>query len=143
MAFDLDPRLVNDTHRLGSLPLSELLLMDNALLPWLILVPRVTEIELYRLPVAQRRQLDDETAAVAAFVAGAFAVDKLNVAAIGNLVAQLHVHVVGRRRDDHAWPGVVWGRPERTAYTPAAVVDVRSRVAAVLGADFIPAEEGT
>ena len=142
MAFALDPRLVNDTHRLGSLPLSELLLMDNALLPWLILVPRVTEIELYRLPVAQRRQLDDETAAVAAFVAGAFAVDKLNVAAIGNVVAQLHVHVVGRRRDDHAWPGVVWGRPERTAYTPAAVVDVRSRVAAVLGADFIPAEEG-
>ena len=83
MAFDLDPRLVNDTHRLGSLPLSELLLMDNALLPWLILVPRVTEIELYRLPVAQRRQLDDETAAVAAFVAGAFAVDKLNVSVLG------------------------------------------------------------
>lgn len=142
MTFVLDPRLVNDTHHLGSLRLSELLLMNNALLPWLILVPRVPEIELYRLPVAQRRQLDDETAAVAAFVAGAFAVDKLNVAAIGNVVAQLHVHVVGRRRDDHAWPGVVWGRPERTAYAPAAVEEVRSRVASVLGADFIPAEEG-
>jgi diadenosine tetraphosphate (Ap4A) HIT family hydrolase len=142
VTFALDPRLADDTHRLGSLPLSELLLMDNALLPWLILVPRVTEIELYRLPVAQRRQLDDETAAVAAFVAAAFAVDKLNVAAIGNVVAQLHVHVVGRRRDDHAWPGVVWGRPERTAYAPAALADVRSRIASALGADFMPTEEG-
>jgi diadenosine tetraphosphate (Ap4A) HIT family hydrolase len=142
VTFALDPRLADDTHRLGSLPLSELLLMDNALLPWLILVPRVTEIELYHLPVAQRRQLDDETAAVAAFVAAAFAVDKLNVAAIGNVVAQLHVHVVGRRRDDHAWPGVVWGRPERTAYAPAALADVRSRIASALGADFMPTEEG-
>lgn len=138
MGFDLDARLAADTHRLGALPLSELLLMDNALLPWLILVPRVTEIELYRLPVAQRRQLDDETAAVAAFVAGAFAVDKLNVAAIGNVVAQLHVHVVGRRRDDYAWPGVVWGRPEREAYAPDAVAAIAARVAEGLGAEFAP-----
>ncbi len=140
MAFALDPRLAADTHRLGALPLSELLLMDNALLPWLILVPRVEEIELYRLPVAQRRQLDDEAAAVATFVAGAFDVHKLNVAAIGNVVAQLHVHVVGRRHDDHAWPGVVWGRPERTAYASDAVAALRDAAGAALGADFTSGE---
>lgn len=135
MPFALDPRLAGDTHHLASLPLCELLLMDNALLPWLILVPRVTETELYQLPVEQRRQLDDETTAVAAFVAGAFAIDKLNVAAIGNVVAQLHVHVVGRRRDDYAWPGVVWGRSERTPYEPNAVAELRSRTATVLAGE--------
>jgi diadenosine tetraphosphate (Ap4A) HIT family hydrolase len=110
--------------------------MDNALLPWLILVPRVSVTELYQLPAEQRRRLDDETTAVAAFVAGAFAIDKLNVAAIGNVVAQLHVHVVGRRRDDYAWPGVVWGRSERTPYEPdTAVAELRSRTATVLAGE--------
>jgi diadenosine tetraphosphate (Ap4A) HIT family hydrolase len=140
VAFALDPRLARDTHRLGALPLSELLLMDNALLPWLILVPRVAETEIYRLPVAQRRQLDDEVAAVAAYVAGAFAIDKLNVAAIGNVVAQLHVHVVGRRRDDHAWPGVVWGRPERTAYAAERIAAIRAGAATALGSGFAAQE---
>ena len=136
MDFVLDPRLAHDTHRLGALPLSELLLMDNALLPWLILVPRVAETEIYRLPLAQRRQLDDEAAAVADFVAGTFAIDKLNVAALGNVVAQLHLHVVGRRRDDHAWPGVVWGRPERTAYAAGQVAAIRECAAVALGDGF-------
>ncbi len=135
MPFALDPRLAGDTHHLASLPLCELLLMDNALLPWLILVPRVSVTELYQLPAEQRRQLDDETTAVAAFVAGAFAIDKLNVAAIGNVVAQLHVHVVGRRRDDYAWPGVVWGRSERTPYEPDTVAELRSRTATVLAGE--------
>ena len=135
MPFALDPRLAGDTHHLASLPLCELLLMDNALLPWLILVPRVSVTELYQLPAEQRRRLDDETTAVAAFVAGAFAIDKLNVAAIGNVVAQLHVHVVGRRRDDYAWPGVVWGRSERTPYEPDTVAELRSRTATVLAGE--------
>jgi diadenosine tetraphosphate (Ap4A) HIT family hydrolase len=133
--FALDPRLAGDTHHLASLPLCELLLMDNALLPWLILVPRVSVTELYQLSAEQRRRLDDETTAVAAFVAGAFAIDKLNVAAIGNVVAQLHVHVVGRRRDDYAWPGVVWGRSERTPYEPDTVAELRSRTATVLAGE--------
>ena len=132
MSFALDPRLAADTHRLGGLVLSELLLMDNALVPWLILVPRVAATELHLLDDATRRQLSDETTAVGAFVAGAFPVDKLNVAAIGNVVPQLHVHVVGRRRDDFAWPGVVWGRPERTAYSAEAVDGIAARAAAEL-----------
>jgi diadenosine tetraphosphate (Ap4A) HIT family hydrolase len=136
VAFALDPRLVADTHRLGGLALSEVLLMDNALLPWFVLVPRVAETELYLLDTETRHALDDESAMLAAFVADAFRVDKLNVAAIGNVVAQLHVHVVGRRRDDHAWPGVVWGRSEREAYATEEVAGIRERLAAGLGEHF-------
>jgi diadenosine tetraphosphate (Ap4A) HIT family hydrolase len=133
MTFSLDPRLAADTHKLGELALSEVLLMDNALLPWFILVPRVSEIELFQLDEARRQQLFDETTALSSFVAEAFPVDKLNVAAIGNVVAQLHVHVIGRRQDDFAWPGVVWGRPEREAYTAIAVTDIRQHLAAAFG----------
>jgi diadenosine tetraphosphate (Ap4A) HIT family hydrolase len=142
MSFALDPRLAADTHHLGRLDLSELLLMDNALVPWLILVPRVSATELHLLDDVTRRQLSDETNAVAAFVAGAFPVDKLNVAAIGNVVPQLHVHVVGRRRDDFAWPGVVWGRPERSPYAAQQVAAIGARAAAALGTPFRCAAAG-
>jgi diadenosine tetraphosphate (Ap4A) HIT family hydrolase len=142
MTFVLDPRLAADTHKLGELALSEVLLMDNALLPWFILVPRVTETELFQLDDSQRQQLFDETTALSAFVSNAFSVDKLNVAAIGNVVAQLHVHVVGRRRDDFAWPGVVWGRPEREAYLVTTVAGIQARLATEFGSDFkIPGGE--
>jgi len=142
MTFVLDPRLAADTHKLGELALSEVLLMDNALLPWFILVPRVTATELFQLDGPQRQQLFDETTALAAFVSNAFPVDKLNVAAIGNVVAQLHVHVVGRRRDDFAWPGVVWGRPECEAYLATTVAGIQARLATEFGSRFkIPGGE--
>ena len=142
MSFALDARLAADTHRLGAFELSELLLMNNALVPWFILVPRVAETELYRLPSGTRRQLDDEAAELAAFVAEAFPVDKLNVAALGNVVAQLHVHVVGRRRDDFAWPGVVWGRAESEPYAETAVAGLRADLVAAFGSRFTMAEAG-
>lgn len=136
MTFALDPRLAADCHRLGELALSEVLLLDNALVPWFVLVPHVAETELFRLAAAPRQQLFDEITAVATHVEEAFPVDKLNIAAIGNVVAQLHVHVVGRRRDDFAWPGVVWGRPERTAYAATAVATIRDRLAHAFGPRF-------
>jgi len=136
MTFNLDPRLAADTHRLGQLALSEVLLMDNALLPWFILVPHVSETELFQLDETRRQQLFDETTALSSFVAEGFPVDKLNVAAIGNVVAQLHVHVVGRRQDDFAWPGVVWGRPEREAYAAMTVTEIRERLVAAFGDRF-------
>lgn len=136
MTFALDPRLAADCHRLGELALSEVLLLDNALVPWFVLVPHVAETELFRLEERPRQQLFDEITAVSAHVQEAFPVDKLNVAAIGNVVAQLHVHVVGRRRDDYAWPGVVWGRSERTAYPAATVAAIRDRLARAFGSRF-------
>ncbi len=119
--FTLDQRLARDCHRLAELPLCELLLMNNALLPWFILVPRVAEVELHQLTTAQQHALLGEVNLISRFVQEAFAPDKLNVAAIGNIVRQLHVHVVGRRESDICWPGVVWGVQQREPYTQAAL----------------------
>lgn len=113
-AFELDPRLAGDTHRLARWQLCELLLMDDARYPWLILVPRIAGArELIDLDEMDRTQLWREIDAVSAVLRDAFAPDKLNIGALGNVVSQLHVHVVARYRDDDAWPGPVWGAHPR------------------------------
>ncbi len=113
--FILDPRLAADTHPVAQWPLCELLLMDDAQYPWLILVPRVAGArELMDLDEATRVQLHRETDAAALGLRKAFSPHKLNVAALGNVVEQLHVHVIGRQPDDAAWPRPVWGAvPQR------------------------------
>lgn len=109
--FVVHPRLLADCHLLGRLALCRLLLNRNATLPWFILVPEVEPeiIELHELDEPRRRTLATELDLVATFTRARFDVAKLNIAAIGNIVQQLHVHVVGRRPDDPCWPGVVWG----------------------------------
>ena len=114
--FKLNPRLSDDCHLLGEMDCSLLLLMDNALVPWFVLVPRVDAIEICDMEAPQQGMLLDEINAVSEFVRDYFEVDKLNVAAIGNVVEQLHVHVVGRRYDDYCWPNVVWGQTEKKPY---------------------------
>lgn len=117
--FHLDPRLSADTHPVATLGLCELRLMDDANYPWLVLVPRVAGIrELIDLEAGQRRQLADETDLASRLLRQVFAPDKLNVAALGNMVAQLHVHVIARFEQDPAWPAPVWGRVEARPYTP-------------------------
>lgn len=107
--FDLHPRLAADTFSVGDLPVSRLLVMNDQRYPWCILVPRGAALgELHDVPVAWRAGLYEEIAAVSRALldlGGA----RVNVAALGNLVPQLHVHVVARRRGDAAWPGPVWG----------------------------------
>ena len=113
-AFALDPRLAGDTHRLARWPLCELLLMDDARYPWLILVPRIEGAhELLDLDQAERAQLWQEIDAASRALCDAFAPDKLNIGALGNVVSQLHVHVIARYRHDDAWPGPVWGAHPR------------------------------
>lgn len=109
--FRLHPRLLDDCHRLGRFTLSHVLLHRNAILPWFILVPEVgAEVtELHELGVQERRVLDQEVDVLARFVKPGLGAQKLNIAAIGNIVPQLHVHVVGRSPGDPCWPGVVWG----------------------------------
>lgn len=108
--FRLDPRLHADSHALAEWPLCALRLMDDAQYPWLLLVPRITGArELIDLEPAQRRQLQVETDAAAQLLRDVFAPHKLNVAALGNVVEQLHVHVISRFREDPAWPRPVWG----------------------------------
>ena len=122
--FHLDPRLAADTHPLASLGLCELRLMYDANYPWLVLVPRIAGArELIDLDAAQRLQLTDEIDLAARLLRDCFRPDKLNVAALGNLVPQLHVHVVARYEDDPAWPAPVWGRVAARAYTPEALVE--------------------
>lgn len=111
MTFVLDERLQQDCFVLGNFELCQVLLMNNAAVPWFILVPQTNVSEICDLPVAEQAELWSEVRDIAEFVRNTYELDKLNVAAIGNVVSQLHIHVVGRRKDDYCWPDVVWGRP--------------------------------
>ena len=110
LAWSLHPQLARDTAPAGDLPLSRVLVMNDATYPWVLLVPRQAGVcEIIDLAEAQRQQLMVEIALVSRAVKSVTGCDKLNVAAIGNLVPQLHVHVVARRIGDPAWPKPVWG----------------------------------
>ena len=136
-AITLDPRLAQDTLLLGHFDNSLLLLMRNALYPWFIIVPHTAEAELYQLPEVQQAAMLRQINLVSRFITENFNIDKLNVGAIGNMVAQLHVHVVGRRRSDECWPGVVWGGDPFVAYTPEQVVDIKDKLKAFMKNEMI------
>src|ERR1700681_3568453 len=109
-AWALDPQLERDTVAVGDLTLSRVLLMNDANFPWLIVVPRhAGAVEIFDLDEAERAQLMSELALLARLLKDLTVCDKINIAAIGNVVSQLHVHVIARRRDDPAWPRPVWG----------------------------------
>ena len=115
--WTLDPQLAADTVTAGDLALSRLLLNDDANFVWLILVPRRTgAVELIDLAETDRARLMEEVAQVSAALKRLTGCDKLNVAALGNAVAQLHVHIIARFRGDAAWPGPVWGKVPHKSY---------------------------
>ena len=107
--FELHSQLAADFHRLGRVGTIHVLLRRNAMLPWFILVPESTALELYELEPSLRQALNALADPLARFVKAYFSCDKINVAAIGNIVPQLHLHVIGRRRDDCCWPQAAWG----------------------------------
>ena len=110
MMFELHTQLIKDSATLGDLPLSRVLLCNDAQYPWLILVPRRVDIvELFQLTRIDQQQLLDEISTVSAALAGHFRADKMNIAALGNVVPQLHVHVIARFTNDAAWPRPIWG----------------------------------
>jgi diadenosine tetraphosphate (Ap4A) HIT family hydrolase len=107
--FELDEHLANDTVKVGDLPLSVVLLMKDARYPWAILVPRRKGlVEFHDMTQADRRELMEEAAAVSAALQKLTSATKMNIATLGNVVRQLHVHVVARHEDDDAWPRPVW-----------------------------------
>ena len=119
--FALDPQLAGDTVAVADLALARVLLNDDANYPWLILVPRRPAlVEIIDLEENEQVQLMAEVARAAQVLKAATACDKLNIAAIGNVVAQLHVHIVARRRGDTAWPKPVWGHSPARPYDEAA-----------------------
>ncbi len=125
--FILDPRLAGDTHAVGDLELSRLLLMDDARFPWLILVPRRAHLrELTDLDAAAQQCLLVEIDRCARALQALFTPDKLNIATLGNVVAQLHVHVIARHIHDAAWPRPVWGFGEREPYAHDALAARRA-----------------
>jgi len=122
--FELHPQLAADTHPLASFALCELRLMDDANYPWLVLVPRVANArELIDLDSGQRHALADDVDLASRLLLDAFQPFKLNVAAIGNVVPQLHVHVIARFENDPAWPAPVWGRVTAQSYSPETLVE--------------------
>lgn len=108
--FELHPRLAADTHRLGRLDLSLVLLHRDAGVPWYLLVPMVDAAETIDLAAAERERLNAEIQRLGQFVREQHQPDRLNIATIGNQVPQLHVHVIARHEQDPCWPGVVWGQ---------------------------------
>lgn len=108
----LHTKLEADSFFVAALGLSDLRLMNNQQYPWLLLIPRVDDaIELIDLSQPQQHQLMDEINLVSQMMKSIYEPDKLNIATIGNIVRQLHIHVVARYRSDPAWPSPVWGFP--------------------------------
>ena len=121
-AFALDPRLQADTRPVAMLPLCELRLMDDARYPWLILVPRRAGMtEIADLTESEQAQLWREANQTAAALRAVAPCDKLNLGALGNIVRQLHLHVVARTEGDAAWPGPVWGSGATVPYAADAL----------------------
>ena len=141
MTFTLHPRLAADTLALGDFPLCRLLLMNDAQYPWFILVPRRERArEIYQLEPRDQQQLLRESSLLSRAVMEAFKGDKLNVAALGNLVAQLHLHHVVRYAHDPAWPRPVWGLHPARPYAEPERVARLAALRAHLPDDFAWAE---
>lgn len=135
--FVLDPRLQQDTLPIGDFSLCRLLLSNDSNYPWFILVPRRAAIsEVFELDQQDQLQLWQETNDLAKILKDAFKADKLNVAALGNVVSQLHMHVIVRHRDDCAWPAPIWGRHPAKPYTAEQVLLIRERLRGVLVEGF-------
>ncbi|WP_282876259.1 HIT family protein [Pseudomonas peli] len=139
--FVLDSRLQQDTVWVGDYPLCSLLLMNDAQYPWFILVPRREGVsELFQLDGADQLQLWQETNGLAEVLKDCFAADKMNVATLGNVVSQLHMHVIVRRREDAAWPAPVWGKHPAQPYKPEQLAVLKARLRLVLTGNFCFAE---
>lgn len=131
--FTLHPRLAADTHPMGDLSLCRVLLMNDRRFPWLILVPRRANLrELSDLSAEDRPLLFEDITKASAALRKICAPDRINVAAIGNVVNQLHVHVVARMASDPAWPGTVWGHAGAKPYDQPTLLRRRNELLVLL-----------
>lgn len=128
--FVLDAHLERECFALGRLHNCRLLLMNNAAVPWFLVVPETSTIEVYELEPSTHNDIIAAIRKLSLFIKAHFAATKINVASIGNIVPQMHWHVVGRRPDDYCWPGVVWGTQPPARYTTTRVDEIRALVAA-------------
>ena len=127
--FILNPVLANDCIQITNLCLSKMLLMNDRRYPWLILVPRRTAItEIHHLPIKDQQILFNEITEVAKFLEEEFRSTKINIGAIGNIVPQLHVHLVCRKSDDAAWPNPVWGHSSPINYKNSEAIQIIKKI---------------
>jgi diadenosine tetraphosphate (Ap4A) HIT family hydrolase len=126
--FALHAQIEADSVFLRDLPLSQLRLQNQSLVPWLLLVPRREATEIHQLPAEDRLRLMEEITLASRALAAVFAPDKINVGALGNFVPQLHVHVIGRFKNDPAWPQPVWGKLKPSPYADAALTSIKERL---------------
>jgi len=133
MPFTLHSTLARDTVEVARLPLCRVLLMNDRRFPWLILVPERDSVrEIHQLSPADRAALIEEIALGSGVMERLFHPNKLNVGALGNIVPQLHVHIVARTAGDPAWPGPVWGSGAAVPYAEDEIAEIRARLAAEL-----------
>ena len=140
--FEIHPQLLLDTHRLGRLPLCHLLLHKNGVLPWFILVPETNVTDLLDLTDDLRATALREASRVSGFIKQHLDYPKINFAAIGNVVPQLHLHVVGRKPADPCWPAPVWGNlTVKREYAVPEVSRLKESLQVYLGSDFISSRQ--
>ena len=135
MSFVLHPRLAAGGFELGTRHRCRVLLKNNSLFPWFIIVPEVDEAieDLHQLDLARYQEVTGLIREISQFVAHHFQPDKLNVACIGNQVRQMHIHIVGRSADDPAWPGTVWAYEGKKDYTDEEIEKIRAAARSFLG----------
>jgi len=129
----LHPQLEQDCFVVGRFPLSVLLLLNDANYPWFILVPQRQDVsEIHQLSETDQQQLMRESSLLAACIEKEFKADKINIAALGNMVPQLHIHHIVRYKDDPAWPAPVWGKFPAVAYSEAVAASLCNRLRILL-----------
>jgi diadenosine tetraphosphate (Ap4A) HIT family hydrolase len=137
-AATLHPQLAADCIVLGRFPLSLVLLMNDANFPWFILVPDRKQVsEIYQLSTKDQACLQRESGYLAAQLAEMFSADKMNIAALGNIVPQLHIHHIVRYTHDPVWPAPVWGKLPAIPYTDSAIEDIHKKLTRTLKNGYI------
>ncbi len=138
--FKLDAQLEADTLLLGHFPLCQVRLMKDAQYPWVILVPARAQVkEIFHLSESDQNQLIKESSYVSEKLADAFEADSMNVAALGNQVAQLHVHHVVRKETDACWPKPIWGASPIQPYSDEALEAMTARLSSMFAEHFVEA----
>lgn len=131
--FELHEKLAADTHKLGSSGLCEIRLMNDSTWPWILLVPTVPGIrEIYELSKIQQIRLLADSSVLSEGMMEIFQGDKMNVAALGNMVPQLHIHHIVRFEGDPAWPGPVWGKQAPVPYGEEELEKVQKKLQPLL-----------
>lgn len=126
MSFNIDPRLIKNSYLITETNISHILLSKNALISWVIIVPKTDIKEWHELDTDFQNKLNLQINKIASTLKKQLSADKINIATIGNIVEQMHIHVIGRKYKDAFWPDVVWGETEFQEYTELELTNIKN-----------------